>query len=411
MSCEKACLQCPTLQKYKINHARYHGICQNHSTLLKNITKCKYCNSIVPILFIELTMVCSNCNETCSCSYSSCDHTICENCFNSGKFCEKCITIKLGVKCDFCLEANVMKNSCCNIHKICEQCESVNFLCPVCEIHSDDSEKKLKTSPKEMVNPKHHNKHKNNRSNSSSRNQRTSVGASNKSEYSNDNEKKHSKKITKSLYEGKGFKKENEVKIDASQAKIQLNPENGLETERSNLKKFGIDENKYQSVDSSGVPKISINYESVGEGRNAISGNSNYCSNPIPEEVHVPIDKLVIQNIKDSNRTNDSDFSPWTIKLGFRCIFLFIIYCLTCCWNFGICFNFKLEDASAKKSRFWYFLSCLYVCKIDSENYKIWKYFLRCTFCELPTMNAHNTRCEEPGANTDLLNINIAKNA
>ncbi|OMJ81456.1 hypothetical protein SteCoe_18073 [Stentor coeruleus] len=400
MSCEKNCLLCHTLQKYKVNPARYHGVCQNHSTQIKNTGKCNYCNSIVPILFIELGIICSLCNEICSCSYSSCDHIICENCFNSGKYCEKCITIKPGAKCEYCLERDIMKNSCCITHKICEVCAREKNLCPLCEIHSDDSEKKLKIrSKKQKLHKKHKDKNRD-KSKSSSRNQRTSIGLSSKSENTYENENKGPVSLAKSDYYG--FQIENEEKMNPSKIKINFIGEN---RQSINMKKNEAEDKKFQSADSSSNPKMSIIYESIGEKQNIISVNSN----PVEEINNQPADKLNNQDLT-SRRTNDSDTSStWNVKINFRCIVFFIIYCLTCCWNFGICFNYKLEGASNGKSRFWYCLSCLYLCKHDSENYKIWKYFLRCTFCEIPTMSSH--RLQESGGRTDLLNSNIVKNA
>ena len=81
---------CSNLQMYKVNYAKYHGLCSDHlSDALGVVISCEICKSKVPVLFHQ-RIYCESCNSKCPEAFSKCNHHICEKCFKKTGECLQC---------------------------------------------------------------------------------------------------------------------------------------------------------------------------------------------------------------------------------------------------------------------------------------------------------------------------------
>lgn len=94
--CDTSCMECSEPQKYKVNHASYHGYCEDHKKNPFCFEKCKHCQSVVPILENkEMCVDCTFCkiNEVYS-PVCKCGSFVCNNCYKFSRKCPGCCPIK-----------------------------------------------------------------------------------------------------------------------------------------------------------------------------------------------------------------------------------------------------------------------------------------------------------------------------
>lgn len=153
-NCFEYCLCCDSIQEYKVNFVRVHGVCRNHCSNNHEFHKCIYCGCIVPITAISQIIrqnsthpvnsniirnsameifnsipQCEYCLEFSIKSQISC-HIICENC--SKDKCPICLPKEPLINpCEFCHNFIQTTNLKCG-HQVCADCSASG--CKLCDL-------------------------------------------------------------------------------------------------------------------------------------------------------------------------------------------------------------------------------------------------------------------------------------
>lgn len=132
MTCEESCILCPLSQLYKINYGYYHGLCKIHSQNQSKILRCLYCESIVPMLFLQ-DFICILCAKPLDEAEKNYGKSVCGECLNLNKS-QGFAIIKAPVSnCDYCLKTpDILMYSISCKHFICQDCLKNQISCPLC---------------------------------------------------------------------------------------------------------------------------------------------------------------------------------------------------------------------------------------------------------------------------------------